>query len=79
MPTPRDVKVLGLTVPGLDGARATGRLAQGRTTALESIPGKGEVMRCRTADICWAAALGESQVVVVTPPTPKEGDAGMNG
>jgi hypothetical protein len=41
-------------------------------TALESIPGKGEVMRRCIEDVCWAAALGESRAVVVTPPTPKE-------
>jgi hypothetical protein len=48
-------------------------------TALESISGKGEVMRRRIENVCWAAELGDSRVVVVTPPTPMEGDAGMNG
>ena len=49
------------------------------TTALESIAGKGEVMRRRIEDVCWATDLGESRIVVVTPPTPKEADAGMDG
>ena len=36
-------------------------------------------MRRRIEDVCSAAALGESRGVVAMPPTPEEGDAGMNG